>query len=97
MSTATDPENKPAAEDSPQEEDSSGGLAGYLIASAEQMVILIGVYLFSIGPMYWIWLGAKYVDGNYYVAALYEPLWRLCGAIPFLGDWVNWYVRLWIF
>ena len=97
MSTVTDPEKKPAAEASPKEEEATGGLSDYFIASAEQMVILIGLYLFSIGPMYWIWLEAKYVDGNYYVAALYEPLWRLCGVFPFLGDWVNWYVRLWIF
>lgn len=97
MPTVTDSEKKIAVENSGKQEDSTGWLSDYLIASTEQMIILFGLYVFSIGPMYWIWLGAKYVDGSYYIAALYEPLWILCGIVPFFGDWVNWYVRLWIF
>lgn len=78
-------------------EDLGAGWGNYLLASAEQMVILVGIYIFSIGPMYWKWLEAKQVDGVHMVAVLYEPLWRLAGLIPAFGEWLNWYVRLWIF
>jgi len=97
MSTVTKLETALAAEDLDKKEDPTGWLADYLITSAEQLIILFGLYVLSIGPMYWIWIEAKYVDGSYIVAAFYEPLWRLCGLIPFLGDWVNWYVSFWIF
>lgn len=73
------------------------GWREYIVASIEQMIILLGVYIFSIGPMYWIWLESKQVDGTYAFAVIYEPLWILAGIIPPLGEWLNWYVRLWIF
>lgn len=83
-------------EDSSHEEE-SGGWKAYIIASTEQMIILLGIYIFSIGPMYWTWVDAKQVNGSYYIAAMYEPLWILGGLIPPFGEWLNWYVRLWIF
>ena len=67
----------------------------YLVASAEQMLIMFGIYVLSIGPMYWTWVRAKHVEGNFFVAAFYEPLWRICEFIPPLREWLNWYVRLW--
>ncbi|TWT58784.1 hypothetical protein KOR42_21700 [Thalassoglobus neptunius] len=68
-----------------------------IVASIEQMIILIGFYILSIGPMYWQWIAAKDVDGFHFIEVLYRPLWVLAGEIPALGDWLNWYVRLWIF
>ena len=62
----------------------------------EQLIISFGLYVFSIGPMYWFWFGAKYVNGPFLIAALYEPLWQLAGICPPFGAWLNWYVRLWI-
>jgi hypothetical protein len=36
------------------------------------------------------------VNGSWFVAALYEPLWRLA-SIPPIGHWLNWYICLWIY
>lgn len=79
------------------DEDADAGWTGYIIASTEQLIILIGLYVFSIGPMYWRWLGSKQVDGSYFIAVMYEPLWIVAGILPPFGEWLNWYVRLWIF
>lgn len=67
-----------------------------LEAFAERMFILWALYVLSIGPMYWQWVNAKYVDGPVLLAAFYEPLWIVSSACPPLGEWINWYVRLWI-
>lgn len=66
-----------------------------IIPTLERLGILFGIYVFSIGPMYWTWYEAKYLHGSYVVAVLYEPLWRLAGIIPPLGHWLNWYVKWW--
>jgi hypothetical protein len=52
--------------------------------------------MLSIGPVYWRWYSGKYVDGPTILSAFYEPLWRLCGIIPPLRWFMNWYVSLWI-
>ncbi len=61
-----------------------------------QLTICWVVYVLSIGPLYWQWYMGKYVNGPTVIAALYEPLWQLCGLFPPLGWFVNWYVRFWI-
>lgn len=61
-----------------------------------QVVITWVIYVLSIGPLYWQWYAGKYVNGPSVIAALYEPLWQLCGIFPPLGWFVNWYVSLWI-
>lgn len=96
MPIEIDPDTIKAAPVPPSEEVTSG-LWEYLVVSLEQMIILVGFYILSIGPMYWSWVGAKQVDGSYYIAAIYEPLWFLAGVFPDLGEWLNWYVRFWIF
>lgn len=63
---------------------------------ALQVGITWTVYVLSIGPLYWRWYEGKYVNGPTIIAALYEPLWRLCGLFPPLGWFVNWYVTFWI-
>ncbi len=62
----------------------------------ERMFLLFSVYTLSIGPMYWEWVGAREVTQNLWIAAFYEPLRRLGMAFPLFGEWLNWYVRLWI-
>ncbi len=54
------------------------------------------VYILALGPLYWQWYAGKYVSGPTVVAALYEPLWQLCGLCPPLARFVNWYVSWWI-
>lgn len=67
------------------------------IAVVEEVFIAFSLYVLSIGPLYWKWYSAKYVEGAALLAAFYEPLWFLAGWIPGFGEWLNWYVRLWIF
>lgn len=59
------------------------------------MSLLFGLYVLSIGPLYWRWYSAKFVNGSQYVAAFYEPLWALAHAVPWFGDWLDFYVQLW--
>lgn len=67
----------------------------FLLATIEQAIILFGIYVLSLGPMYWTWIRAKHVDGNSVIAAIYQPLWVLGGLIDPFGEWLNWYVRFW--
>jgi len=67
-----------------------------IISVIEQWVIFVLLYIFSIGPMYWPWHQAKNGDGYRIIAVLYEPLYFLAGVVPWFGDWLNWYVGLWI-
>ena len=59
-------------------------------------LFLLLLYVLSIGPMYWKWFEALYAEGSSFIIAFYYPLWLLAGAIPWLGHFLNWYVRLWI-
>jgi hypothetical protein len=56
-------------------------------------VVVSGV---SIGPLFWVWFGAVYVDGPKWFARLYLPLAFLCEIFPPLGwlvnTWVNWWI-----
>lgn len=68
-----------------------------LIDFVARVVIALAIYVASIGPMYWQWYQAKYLNGRWIVAALYEPLFIVAGWIPPLGRWLNWYICLWIY
>ena len=57
---------------------------------------LLFLYVFSIGPFYWDWYESKYISGHPFFAVLYEPLYRLCYAVPPLGTAVDAWVMLWI-
>lgn len=61
-----------------------------------QVLVSWVLYMLSIGPVYWQWYAGKYVNGPTILSAFYEPLWRLCGIIPPLRWFMNWYVSLWI-
>jgi hypothetical protein len=67
-----------------------------LLGTAARMSALLCLYVLSIGPMYWQWVSAKYVDGPPLLAAFYEPLWLVANRYEWLGDLLNWYVRWWI-
>lgn len=62
--------------------------------------LLIGLHLFfvyalSIGPMFWLWFDAQYIDGSPLLKVFYQPLLWACQFKP-IGDAVNWYINLWI-
>jgi hypothetical protein len=68
-----------------------------LIDFLSRLIIALAIYVASIGPMYWPWYQAKFLNGWWIIAALYEPLFIVAGWIPPLGRWLNWYICLWIY
>jgi hypothetical protein len=68
-----------------------------LIDFLSRLIIALAIYVASIGPMYWHWYQAKYLNGWWILAAIYEPLFIVAGWIPPLGRWLNWYICLWIY
>lgn len=69
---------------------------GWLWGFAQRTFLLLGIYVLSIGPMYWKWYAAHYADGSETLARFYEPLVIMARLIPPFGRWMDWYVGLWI-
>jgi len=69
---------------------------GWLEGFVERMFILFCLYALSIGPMYWQWVEARYVNGFSLIAAFYEPLRILSETFPLLGKCLNWYLTFWV-
>lgn len=59
-------------------------------------VVYLVISGLSIGPLFWVWFGAVYVDGPKWFARLYMPLAFLCEICPPLGwlvnSWINWWI-----
>ncbi len=70
-------------------------LKAYLRTTFLQLVVCFVLYTLSIGPMYWRWYASMYLNGPEYIAKLYYPLYLLSAFRPF-GEFLNWYVGLWI-
>jgi hypothetical protein len=68
----------------------------WLFGFAQRMFLLIGLYVLSIGPMYWHWYGGRFAGGSQLVAAFYEPIFIMATLVPWFGEWMDWYVGLWI-
>ena len=66
------------------------------------MTVLFGLYVLSIGPMYWYWYFGKFGNGSLIVAAFYEPLFLMANQDDSLnlsqafGEWLNSYISLWV-
>ena len=58
-------------------------------------LILLTLYVLSIGPSFWLWVDSMYLEGPPAIATFYFPLLLLCEWIPLFGDLVNWYIQLW--
>lgn len=77
-------------------------LGNYLVGLSARMAVLFGLYVLSIGPMFWMWHSGKFGNGYRIVAAFYEPLFRLANIDDPLhigetiGEWLNYYIGLWI-
>lgn len=56
-------------------------------------VVISGI---SIGPFFWVWFSAVYVDGPKWFARLYMPLLFLCEIFPPLGKLINAWINWWI-
>lgn len=62
----------------------------------QRMLVMLTIYVLSIGPLYWQWYGARFAGGSTLLAAFYEPLVIIAQWIPPFGEWMDWYVGLWI-
>jgi hypothetical protein len=62
-----------------------------------RLALCWALYTLSIGPMYWTWFGAAYVNGSYWVHAFYSPLRYACEYVPYYGDLVEGYIWWWNF
>lgn len=56
---------------------------------------MLGLYVFSIGPMFWQWYEAENLGESPLLRIIYAPL-RLACAIPLVEDWLNRYINWWI-
>jgi hypothetical protein len=72
----------------------------YLWQLVVRIVIYVLIYLaiaiVTIGPCFWYWFEATYVNGAIWVAKFYAPLLWLCDRIWPLGWFVNHYINWWI-
>lgn len=73
------------------------GLSGLRQRWPKAVRVTIGLilYVFSIGPMFWLWYEAENMGGSPLVRVLYVPLRLLC-VIPQVEDWLNNYINWWI-
>ena len=60
-----------------------------------QTVLVLSLYVFSIGPMFWKWYEAEYFGTSPLLRVFYAPLRLACG-IPVVEDWLNRYINWWI-
>ena len=68
------------------------------VRGAVAQILLVWVlYTASIGPMYWKWYAATYINGPYWVAAMYSPLHYACRYVPYYADAVEGYIWWWNF
>jgi hypothetical protein len=69
---------------------------GWLFGLIQRIFLLVGIYVLSIGPMYWHWYGGRFAGGSQLIAAFYEPIFVVATLVPWFGKWMDWYVGLWI-
>jgi hypothetical protein len=74
----------------------SSDFRGWLFGLIQRVFLLVGIYVLSIGPMYWHWYGGRFGEGSQFIAAFYEPIFMLVSFVPWFGEWMDWYVGLWI-
>ena len=69
-------------------------VARFLKRVGIRLGVFLLLYVLSIGPMYWKWYEARFVGGNYWIVAFYEPLVQAQRVQP-VGDFLDWYIELW--
>lgn len=61
-----------------------------------QLVLVLVVYVLSVGPMYWKIYEAYYLNGSPFIAQFYLPLILLYEHSEIARAVLNWYIGLWI-
>lgn len=68
------------------------------------LVVVLTLYVLSIGPMYWYWYESyavydsheQAVDHANNVSLFYLPLVYACEKSRHVSDYVNWYLDFWV-
>lgn len=60
-----------------------------------RFLIVLAVYVLSIGPMFWVWYESEYLGRWPLVRLFYAPLRLICYP-KFVEDWLNRYIEWWI-
>ena len=60
------------------------------------LLAYLGISIVTIGPCFWYWHEATFVNGPTWIAKFYAPLVWLCDHFWPLGWLVNKYVNWWI-
>lgn len=71
-------------------------LRDWLLRIYCELLVLLALYVFSIGPMYWSIYEAYQLDGSPFLAKMYFPVVWVCENNEYVYEWVEWYVGLWI-
>ncbi len=68
----------------------------FLVRRLVSTILLLTLYVLSIGPMWWVWYSGMYVETetNYWVIAIYEPLRQAC-RIEWVNSLVTSYIEWW--
>lgn len=68
----------------------------FLLRRLLMTIVLLTLYVLSIGPMWWVWYSGMYVETetNYWVIAIYEPLRQAC-RIEWVNSVVTSYIEWW--
>ena len=61
------------------------------------LAIAMALYILSAGPMYWTIYEAFFVGHNPLIQTLYLPLVWLASNSDLFGQWMEWYVGLWVY
>ena len=61
------------------------------------MIVVLAIYVLSIGPVVGLYARGKISPANLSaVVTIYRPFDYVIDNIPFLGNLLNWYVKLWL-
>ena len=71
-------------------------LARFLLWLPVYLLIALGLYVLSAGPLYWTIYEAYFLNANPWLSALYLPLVWLSGYSDLFARWMEWYVGLWV-
>ena len=66
------------------------------IPVAVRVVVFLVLYVYSIGPMFWLWYEAENMGGSPVLRAFYTPLKLLCLGSAAFENFLNRYISWWI-
>ena len=60
-----------------------------------RVLVFLVLYVYSIGPMFWLWYEAENMGGSPLLRAFYSPLQMLCGTSQHFEEFLNRYIDWW--